>query len=235
MLNKIIIAIITGILFSSAAVWCADLSPEASLKNNFPRMKVERLHPSPIKGIYEVVTDTGIVYYAPEAECLVAGDIISKQGKNITQQRRDEILLERVKTLPLEKALKIGTGRHKVIEFTDPNCSYCRKAFQVLATKEDMTRYIFFFPLSKTSADTVQHILCAADRIGAYKEAFNGQFDKNTLKPCENAEVTALMKTHREQGMRLGIEGTPFFIIDGNIVAGADIPAIEKLLAAPVK
>ena len=60
MLNKIIIAIITGILFSSAAVWCADLSPEASLKNNFPRIKVERLHPSPIKGIYEVVTDTGL-------------------------------------------------------------------------------------------------------------------------------------------------------------------------------
>jgi len=235
MSKKIVTVIITCLLFSSAALWGADLAPEASLKENFPRMKVERLQPSPIKGIYEVVTDTGIVYYAPEAECLVAGDIISKQGKNITQQRRDEILLEKVKTLPLGKALKIGAGRHTVIEFTDPNCSYCRKAFQVLSQKEDMTRYIFFYPLSKTSADTVQHILCATDRIRAYKEAFNGRFDNKPLTPCESAEVTTLMKIHRDQGMRLGIEGTPFFIIDGQIVAGADIPAIEKLLATPVK
>ncbi|MFA6413842.1 MAG: thioredoxin fold domain-containing protein, partial [Syntrophales bacterium] len=115
------------------------------------------------------------------------------------------------------------------------NCSYCRKAFQVLATKEDVTRYIFFFPLSKASADKVQHILCATDRVGAYKEAFSGQLDKKPLKPCESAEVTTLMKIHRDQGLRLGIEGTPFFIIDGHIVAGADIPAIEKLLATPVK
>jgi thiol:disulfide interchange protein DsbC len=235
MSRRIMIAIIAGFFFTATAAGGADLTPEASLKNNFPNIKVERLQPTSIKGVYEAITDKGLVYYAPEAECLIAGDIITKQGKNISQQRRDEILMERVKTIPLDKALKIGAGRHKVIEFTDPNCSYCRKAFQVLATKEDMTRYIFFFPLSKASADKVQHILCATDRVGAYKEAFSGQLDKKTLMPCESAEVTTLMKAHREQAMRLGIEGTPFFIIDGHIVAGADIPAIEKLLAAPVK
>lgn len=235
MSNKITITIIAGFIFTSAAAWGADLTPEASLKNNFPNIKVERLQPAPIKGVYEVVTDRGLIYYAPEAECLVNGDIITKQGKNLTQQRRDEILMERVKTLPLDKALKIGAGRHTVIEFTDPNCSYCRKAFQVLTTKEDMTRYIFFFPLSKVSADKIQHILCATDRVGAYKEAFSGQLDNKPLTPCESAEVTNLMQIHRDQGMRLGVEGTPFFIIDGNIVAGADIPVIEKLLAAPVK
>jgi thiol:disulfide interchange protein DsbC len=228
------IAIIAGLFFSSAALWAADLTPEASLKNNFPNIKIERFQPAPIKGIYEVEMDEELVYYAPEAECLIVGDIIRK-GKNLTQQRRDEILLSKVKALPLDKAVKIGTGRHTVIEFTDPNCSYCRKAFQVLATKEDMTHYIFFFPLSKASADKVQHILCATDRVGAYKEAFSGQLDKKTLTPCESAEVTALMNTHRDQARRLGIRGTPFFIIDGHIVAGADIPAIEKLLAAPVK
>ena len=235
MSNKITIAIIVSFFFASVTAWGADLTPETSLKKNFPNIKVERLQPTSIKGVYEAVTDKGLVYYAPEAECLIAGDIITKQGKNISQQRRDEILMERVKSLPLDKAVKIGAGRHTVIEFTDPNCSYCRKAFQVLATKEDMTRYIFFFPLSKASADKVQHILCATDRVGAYKEAFSGQLDKTPLKPCESAEVTTLMKIHREQGMRLGIEGTPFFIIDGHIVAGADIPAIEKLLGAPVK
>jgi thiol:disulfide interchange protein DsbC len=236
MSNRIMIAIMAGFFFTSTAAWGADLSPEASLKKNYPNIKIERLQPTPIKGVYEVVTDRELIYYAPEAECLIAGVIITKEGKNITQQRRDEILLEKVKALPLDKAIKIGTGRHTVIEFTDPNCSYCRKAFQVLATKEDMTRYIFFFPLSKASSDKVRHILCAADRVGAYKEVFSGQLDKNPpTPPCDSAEVTALMKIHREQAIRLGVEGTPFFIIDGHVVAGADIPTIEKLLGAPVK
>jgi len=242
MSDKIMIAIFAGFFFTATAAWGADLTPEASLKKKYPDLKIESFQPTPIKGVYEMVTDKGLVYYAPEAEAIILGDIITKDGKNITQRRREEIsqrneamLLEMAKTLPLDKALKIGAGRHKVIEFTDPNCSYCRKAFQVLAQKEDMTRYIFFLPLSKASEDKVKHILCAPDRVGAYKEVFSGQFDTKPLASCESAEVTALMKTHREQAVRLGIDSTPFFIIDGHIVPGANIPAIEKLLAAPVK
>jgi len=242
MLNRIMIAIIAGFFITSAAAWGADVTPEASLKKKFPDMKIESLQPTPIKGVYEVVTDRGLIYYAPESECLILGNIINKDGKNITRRRMEEIdqrkeviILEKLKTLPLDKAVKIGTGRHTVIEFTDPNCSYCRKAFQVLAAKEDMTRYIFFFPLSKASEDKVKHILCAPDRVGAYKEVFSGQLDNHPPAPCENAEVAALMKIHREQALRLGVEGTPFFIIDGHIVAGADIPAIEKLLGTPIK
>jgi thiol:disulfide interchange protein DsbC len=33
-------------------------------------------------------------------------------------------------TLDLDKALRIGTGKTTVIEFTDPDCPYCRKAYQ---------------------------------------------------------------------------------------------------------
>jgi thiol:disulfide interchange protein DsbC len=237
-----IIALIAGIIFMSSAVWGAELTPEASLKKNFPNVKVELVQPTPIKGVFEVVMDRGLIYYAPDSESIILGDIITKEGKNITQRRREELdkrkqlaILDKVKTLSLDKALKIGDGRHKVIEFTDPNCSYCRQAFQFLSKKEDMTRYIFFFPLSKASEEKVKHILCAPDRIGAYKEAFSGQLDNKTLAPCESADVTALLKIHREQAEQLGVEGTPFFIIDGHVVAGANIPEIEKLLGSPEK
>ena len=30
-------------------------------------------------------------------------------------------------TLNLDKALKIGTGKTTIIEFTDPDCPYCRQ------------------------------------------------------------------------------------------------------------
>jgi protein-disulfide isomerase len=42
-----------------------------------------------------------------------------------------------------------------------------------------------------------------------------------------------LIKIHKDQGRRLGVEGTPYFIIDSHIVSGADIPMIEKLLSTP--
>ncbi|MDQ1278157.1 MAG: thiol:disulfide interchange protein DsbC, partial [Thermodesulfobacteriota bacterium] len=73
------------------------------------------------------------------------------------------------------------------------------------APKGDMTRYIFFLPLFKASEDKIRHILCASDRGGAYKEVFSGQLDTKPLASCASAEVTALMKGHREQAVRLGV------------------------------
>ncbi len=198
MLKKIIVAIIAGFFIISAAAWGADLTPEASLKQKYPDIKIESFQLTPIKGVYEMVTDKGLLYYAPEAEAIILGGIITKDGKNITQRRREEInqrkdaiLLEMPKTLPLSKA----------------------------------------------SEDKIRHILCASDRVGAYKEVFSGQLDTKPLVSCASAEETALMKSHREQAVRLGVDvdGTPLFIIDGHIVHGANIPEIEKLLGAPVK
>ncbi len=231
---KTLWAVVLFFFLVGAVAWGGDSTLEQSFRNNFPDVSFEALKPTVIKGLYEVVTERGIIYYASEAECLVAGDIITKQGINITQQRRREILLARVKAIPLDKALKVGSGRHTVIEFTDPNCAYCRRAFQAMEKIGDMTRYVFFYPLSEASADKVKHILCADDRIGAYKDAFSGELDNKYLDPCEKEEVKTMMEFHREQGKKLGLEGTPFFIIDGKIVAGADIPLIEKLLTTPL-
>jgi len=39
-----------------------------------------------------------------------------------------------------------------------------------------------------------------------------------------------MLKEHRAAAARVGIEGTPFFSVNGRAVAGADLPLIEKLL-----
>jgi len=214
-----------------AAAWATEPAPEASLRKDFPQLPFDSLQPSVIKGLYEVETDRGILYYSPDAACLIIGNVYNREGKNLTQELNNRKLLARAKTLPLAKALKIGAGRHVVIEFTDPDCPYCRKAAQALAEKKDLTRYIFFYPLSQTSADKVRHILCAPDPVAAYKESYRGDLDKKPLQSCDTAAVRELMQIHQEQGRRLGIEGTPYFIIDGHIVPGADMPVIEKLLS----
>jgi len=42
--------------------------------------------------------------------------------------------------------------------------------------------------------------------------------------------VEELLKAYREIAKRIGVTGTPFFLIDGQVVFGADIPRMEKLL-----
>ena len=64
-------------------------------------------------------------------------------------------------TLDLTKAVKIGNGKTMVIEFTDPDCPFCRKAEAYLQKRTDLTRYIFFIPLKShpASKGKVQYIL----------------------------------------------------------------------------
>ena len=133
-------------------------------------------------------------------------------------------------TLPLDLAVRIGTGSHTVIEFTDPFCPYCRQASKYLKGREDLSRYIFFFPLSPKSDDPIRYVLCAPDRGKAYEEVMAGRRDGVEPEVCTNPRAGEIQKQHRELGQRLGFEGTPFFVIDGEVVAGADLPRIEKLL-----
>jgi len=206
------------------------LTPEESLKKNFPDLAYEAFGPSPVNGLYEVASGMQIYYYAPEAEILIVGQLVAKDGNNLTAARKLEVIAGKVKEIPLEKALKIGNGENQVIEFSDPDCGYCRKASEFFSKREDVTRYIFFFPLSEQSETKVRHILCSADRERAYKNVYEGKPDGTVCVVCKDEKVEAIIKADRDAGNRLGIEGTPFFFINGKAVAGADLQLIEKLL-----
>jgi protein-disulfide isomerase len=61
-----------------------------------------------------------------------------------------------------------------------------------------------------------------------------GKIDGQKYETCTNAEVDELINLHKSEATRLGISSTPFFIIDGKVVSGADIPKIEKILSEKV-
>jgi len=73
----------------------------------------------------------------------------------------------------------------------------------------------------------VHQIFCAKDRAQAYEEAMTGKLDDMKFAPCTNAEADNLLKVHKEIDNRVGIVGTrtPLFLIDGQIVNGANISA----------
>lgn len=215
------------------------LTPEESLKKNFPEFQFESIAPSGVPGLYEVTSNRGIFYYAPEAEAVIGGPIIKTGGRNLTQERYQVLeqkrlseMVGKIKDIPLEKALKIGNGKNTVIEVTDPDCNFCRQAAKFFKGRTDVTKYIFFFPLPmhKDAEPKVRHILCAKDKAKAYEDAMSGKLDDMKLKVCDSSDVEALIKVHRETATKIGVTGTPLFIINSQPVVGANIPQIEKLL-----
>lgn len=207
-------------------------SPEESFRKSFPNLRADSIRPSGVTGLYEVVSGSRIFYYAPEADYLISGQMFTPEGRNLTDERVKEILAKGLKELPLDKAIRIGSGSRQVIEITDPDCPFCRKGSAFLAGVKDVTRHIFFFPLAmhRDAEAKVRQIFCAEDRAKAYEEAMNGKLDDMKFTPCKSAEAENLLKTHKEILNRIGVTSTPIFLIDGQVIFGADIPRMERIL-----
>lgn len=214
-----------------------------SFKHDFPNFKFTQILESEIEGLYEVIMNENIVYYSPAAHKVIAGDMFNAGGKNITAQKR-EILrtvqeaetAKLIDTLPLDKAIKIGTGKNIVIEFTDVDCPYCRKVEAFFKNRNDITRYIFLYPLEQLhpmSLTKSREVLCSKDPAKAYKAAMDGELDKTDLKGCggKEQEVDRILTEYKTTGDKLGVSGTPMMWVNKKQVNGANSQKIEEYLA----
>lgn len=225
-------ALILGVTMTAGYSAAKDnfKSETDNLKKNFPNLRVDSVSESPIKGLYEIVAGNQVFYFDPDGY-LMFGELWSKEGKNLTAEMRDKVLAEKVKSIPLDKALKIGSGKHQVIEFTDPDCPYCRKVDEFLAKRTDVTRFVFFFPLRQIHPDAEkksQYILSQKDKEQAFREIISGAFDGKPLP--EPSHKNEMLEEMDQVAKSVGVRGTPALWIDGIAVNGADIPRITALL-----
>ena len=230
-------------LFFAAVIFLAFVSTglsdeaaqtyEQAFKKAYPNVPYDSIKPGPVKGLYEVSKGSDVIYYFQEKDLLFVGEIIDKTGKSLTEDRKSEMLLGNVKKIPLDKAIKIGSGKQTIIEFTDPDCPFCRRSAAFLETLKDVTRYVFFFPLPshKDAENKIKYILCAADKVKAYDEAMKGKLDTQKYPVCKKQEAADRLALHKEIGTRVGVNGTPMFIVNGkDLVVGANFPAIQAAL-----
>ena len=233
-MNILKISYILCMLLITVSTPVLAATPEETFRKNFPNIPAESVSPTAVAGIYEIVSGGRVAYYAPGPEYLITGSLITRDGRNLTEDRGREILTRNLRKAPLEKALKIGDGPHTVIEITDPDCPYCRQASAYLSGRKELTRHVFFLPLpSHPNAEAkIRYVLGAADRVNAYEEAMTGKLDDMKFKPVRNDATEELLKAHKEIVARIGVTGTPLFLIDGQVVSGANIPLMEKILGA---
>lgn len=240
-MKKLLVAVSVFAAFAMSQLQAGAASlvekPEIAFRKAFPQLKVDSISPSLVKGLFEVVSGPNIFYFYPEKDLLVVGDIYNKSGQNITgdkkrslKAKQQEQALAKLKDLPLEKAVKIGNGPKTVIEFTDPDCPYCRRASEGLKKRTDVTRFVFLTPLAHPNAiNKVYYILAAADREKAYHDMMDG---KPLPSPPSDygKEIKDQAAEHMDFARSLGIDGTPTFFINGQQVVGADMEKIDALL-----
>jgi thiol:disulfide interchange protein DsbC len=216
----------------------ADAPTSDQVRANLPSQlsgPVTDIKLTKIKGLYQVTVSGRIVYYHSESQLTFVGDLVTNEGRSLTAEERakGEALLaapgKKLLDANLDKALKIGNGKHTIVEITDPDCPYCRKLDSLLKVK-DVTRYIFFrpLPIHPTASAKVEFILGAAVRQKAFEEVFRGDYDQKSLPAGGDGKALAGIQSGLTD--KIGIGGTPLLWIDGEFVHGLNAPRIEELL-----
>ena len=222
----------TTVLVSASFAGSSETEVRQVLSKTYPNIKVGEIRSSDIPGLYEAEIGPNIVYFYPDKGLVVFGEIWTKDGKSLTAARREQLAAKKAGGIPLEKGIRIGSGPNVVIEFTDPDCPYCRKASEYLKGRSDTTRYVFLLPLPahKDAENKARFILCSNDKARTYEEVMSGKHDDRKVEPCGDEKVSVILREHRELAAKAGVSATPSFWVNGQFVMGANIPVIEKIL-----
>lgn len=192
----------------------------AKLKGKYPETTFSAVSKTPMDGIYQVMAGKGIGYTNEKAEIFIFGNMIDLPKKrNLTEEARRELSKVDWNSLPLDKAIKVGNGKRKLAVFTDPDCPYCKRLENTLATIKDTTVYVFMMPLEGLHPDAPaksESVWCAKDKARAWSDLMLKGIEPSPKK-CANpvAEIVAL-------GEKIGARGTPFLINErGQTLPGA--------------
>lgn len=208
------------------------------LKDIVPNLKVLNVRISPIKGLWELSIEAnnkkGIAYVDFTKKHFVSGSIISiKEKKNLTQERFEDLNRVDVSQIPLADAIIVGNknAKHKVIVFTDPDCSFCKKLHteikKVVSERKDIAFYNKMYPLKihPEAYEKSKAIVCEKSL-----ELLENAFDKKTM-PKPKCETTAIDENVK-LAEKLGISGTPAIIMaDGRLISGfRDAKTLKELV-----
>ena len=213
---------------------------EAVIRKNIaeripPLKAIDEVTKTAIPGVFEIrVNGTEIYYTDAQGNYLIQGNLIdTRQKRNLTEERVEKLTAIKFDALPLKDAFVIvrGNGQRKIAVFEDPNCGYCKRFERDLQKVDNVTVYMFLYPiLGPESTDKSKSIWCAKDRAQSWQDWMVR--DVQPAAASASCDATALAR-NVELGRTYKIQGTPtLFFTNGARVPGAiDAKQIEKHLA----
>jgi protein-disulfide isomerase len=145
-------------------------------------------------------------------------------------------------------------GDVPVVEFFDYNCGYCKRAFGDVARLIDKDKQVRFIlrelPILSKGSEEAAKVALAAKMQGKYWEFHRGMLESqgqaneaSALRMAEkvgadmarlkrdmaSAEVKKEIEDTRALAQKLGIQGTPHFMVGDRIIPGAPENLLERM------
>ena len=204
-----------------------------ALAERIPQLqKIDEVVATPMAGLYEVRMGTDLFYSDAKGNYLIQGELFDTRAKrNLTEDRINKLTAVDFSALPLNDAFTIvrGDGKRKLAVFEDPNCGYCKRFERDLQNVDNITIYLFLYPiLSPDSAEKSRNIWCASDRVAAWQD-----YMVRDKAPAAATCDTGALQRNLAFGRKHKITGTPTLIFaNGARVPGAiGAKDVEKRLA----
>jgi thiol:disulfide interchange protein DsbC len=228
------IAVLGLLACSLVPAFAQEAAIRKNLSEKFPAFaKIDEVSKTPMNGLYEVRVGFDIFYTDEQGNYLLQGSLMDVRARrNLTEERVEKLSEVDFDKLPVNDAFKIvrGDGKRKLAVFEDPNCGYCKRFERDLTTVNNVTVYLFLYPvLGPDSIAKSRNIWCAKDK----PKAWNDWMLRNTAPANADCDVAAL-KRNREFGQKYNITGTPTLIFANGSRAPGAISAeeVEKMLVA---
>jgi thiol:disulfide interchange protein DsbC len=217
----------------AASAQAQEATIRKNLAERLPQLPaIDEVNKTPMQGVFEVRSGMELFYTDADGSFLIQGQLIdTKLKRNLTEEHKDKLLAIDFKTLPLKDAFAIvhGNGKRKLAVFEDPNCPYCKHFERDLQKVDNVTVYLFLYPiLGPDSTEKSQSLWCAKDKPKAW---LDWMVRSQPVVPA-TCDVAAIAR-NVEYGRKYQINGTPTMIFaDGSRMPGAvGAPEIEKRLA----
>lgn len=221
-----ILRVLTAILLALATA--AAIADEAQIRkvveSKLGGVKVEGIQPGPL-GLYEVrfrgPNGMQVVYTDANATHIFLGKIYdTASDRDLTEERMRKLNAINFGSLPFDQAVKIqrGNGKRVFAMFSDPHCPACRAFEQTLQQVDDITIYVFMFPVIRPElADHSKSVWCSQDRAKAWLDVA-----LRTKTPTAPASCANPVEKNLQLGRTLGVNSTPTLILaNGERVTGA--------------
>ena len=197
-------------------------------------VEITSVEQTAMEGVYHVRIGNEHLYVYSHAGFVLIGEVYDTDRRvSWTRERQDkeqQLAVKELDAMPESRMIIMGDpeGDRYITVFTDTDCGWCQKfhrdvpALQAGGLK---VRYMMW-PRAGLDSDSYREavaVWCAEDQGDAMTRAKAGE--EIERKVCENP-----VDEHYQLGFRLGVQGTPFIMLDdGRVLGGYVEPG--KLLA----
>lgn len=228
-------AVVLMVMSYAAQGYADEAAIKKALGKFMPSEQIDKVRPSEINGLYEVVAGSNIFYASEDGKYLIQGQLFDAEAKkNITESKLAGVRKSAIEKIGEQNMIvfKAPIQKYAVTVFTDIDCGYCRKLHseidQYLA--QGITVRYMFYPRAGKGSDSYAKavsVWCSADRNKALTAAKKG--DLPDAKQCDSP-----VDLHMQLAESFGVNGTPMIVTAaGNILPGY-VPAAQlaKALAS---